>query len=55
MRPVTRPESSDSVSHWSPGETYWRRAVDIDFLVDEGVIDPEDRDLGSENLHHRSR
>jgi uncharacterized protein (TIGR00730 family) len=27
------------------GETYWRRAVDIDFLVDEGVIDPEDRDL----------
>ena len=27
------------------GETYWRRAVDLDFLVDEGVIDPEDRDL----------
>ena len=27
------------------GETYWRRAVDFDFLVDEGVIDPEDRDL----------
>jgi uncharacterized protein (TIGR00730 family) len=27
------------------GETYWRRVVDIDFLVDEGVIDPEDRDL----------
>src|ERR1700674_1123988 len=27
------------------GETYWRRAGDIDFLVDEGVIDPEDRDL----------
>ena len=27
------------------GETYWRRAVDIDFLVDEGVIEPEDRDL----------
>jgi uncharacterized protein (TIGR00730 family) len=27
------------------GETYWRRAVDIDFLVDEGVIDPEDREL----------
>jgi uncharacterized protein (TIGR00730 family) len=27
------------------GETYWRRAVDIDFLVDEGVIDPEDRNL----------
>jgi uncharacterized protein (TIGR00730 family) len=26
-------------------ETYWRRVVDIDFLVDEGVIDPEDRDL----------
>ena len=22
------------------GEAYWRRAVDIDFLVDEGVIDP---------------
>jgi uncharacterized protein (TIGR00730 family) len=27
------------------GETYWRRAVDMDFLVDEGVIDAEDRDL----------
>jgi len=27
------------------GETYWRRAVDFDFLVDEGVIDPEDRQL----------
>jgi uncharacterized protein (TIGR00730 family) len=27
------------------GERYWRRAVDIDFLVDEGVIDPEDREL----------
>ncbi len=27
------------------GESYWRRAVDVDFLVDEGVIDPEDRDL----------
>ena len=23
----------------------WRRAVDLDFLVDEGVIDLEDRDL----------
>ena len=27
------------------GEDFWRRAVDIDFLVDEGVIDPEDREL----------
>ena len=27
------------------GERYWRRLMDIDFLVDEGVIDPEDRDL----------
>lgn len=27
------------------GEAFWRRAVDIDFLVDEGVIDLEDRDL----------
>jgi len=27
------------------GEDYWRRAVDFDFLVDEGVIDPEDREL----------
>jgi hypothetical protein len=27
------------------GEAYWRRAFDPDFLVDEGVIDPEDRDL----------
>jgi uncharacterized protein (TIGR00730 family) len=27
------------------GEDYWRRLIDIDFLVDEGTIDPEDRDL----------
>jgi uncharacterized protein (TIGR00730 family) len=27
------------------GESYWRRAVDIDFLADEGVIDQEDREL----------
>ncbi len=27
------------------GETYWRRAVDFEFLMDEGVIDPEDREL----------
>jgi len=27
------------------GEAYWRRAVDIDFLVAEGVIDSEDREL----------
>ena len=27
------------------GEEYWRRAFDADFLVDEGVIDPEDREL----------
>jgi len=24
------------------GERYWRRAIDFDFLVDEGAIDPED-------------
>lgn len=27
------------------GEAYWRRAFDADFLVAEGVIDPEDRSL----------
>jgi uncharacterized protein (TIGR00730 family) len=27
------------------GERYWRRAFNVDFLVDEGVIDPEDREL----------
>jgi len=27
------------------GEPYWRRAFDADFLVDEGVIEPEDREL----------
>jgi uncharacterized protein (TIGR00730 family) len=27
------------------GESYWKRCVDIDFLVDEGVVDDEDRDL----------
>lgn len=27
------------------GEAYWSRAVDFDFLVEEGVIAPEDRNL----------
>jgi uncharacterized protein (TIGR00730 family) len=27
------------------GEEYWRRAVDFDFLIDEGVIEREDREL----------
>lgn len=27
------------------GERYWRRAFDVDFLVDEGVIEHEDREL----------
>ena len=27
------------------GEAYWRKAFDIDFLVEEGVIDVEDREL----------
>lgn len=27
------------------GRSYWRRVFDPDFLVEEGVIDPEDRDL----------
>ncbi len=27
------------------GESYWKRAFDPDFLVEEGVIDPEDRKL----------
>ena len=27
------------------GEEYWRRAVDFDFLVAEGAIDAEDREL----------
>ena len=27
------------------GRDYWQRAFDPDFLVEEGVIDPEDRDL----------
>ena len=27
------------------GEDYWQRVFDPDFLVEEGVIDPEDRDL----------
>ncbi|WP_172330233.1 TIGR00730 family Rossman fold protein [Mangrovicoccus sp. HB161399] len=27
------------------GRSFWERAVDFDFLVEEGVIDPEDRDL----------
>jgi len=27
------------------GEAYWRRVFDIDFLVDQGAIDEEDREL----------
>jgi uncharacterized protein (TIGR00730 family) len=27
------------------GKSYWGRAVNFDYLVDEGVIDPEDREL----------
>ena len=27
------------------GETFWRQAINFDFLVDEGVIEPEDREL----------
>jgi uncharacterized protein (TIGR00730 family) len=27
------------------GEEYWRRAIDVGFLADEGVIDAEDREL----------
>lgn len=27
------------------GERFWKGAVDFDFLVEEGVIDPEDREL----------
>lgn len=27
------------------GDAFWRRAFDVDYLVDEGVIDPEDREL----------
>lgn len=27
------------------GEAYWRKAINFDFLVEEGVIDIEDRDL----------
>jgi uncharacterized protein (TIGR00730 family) len=27
------------------GKEFWRRAFDVEFLVEEGVIDPEDRDL----------
>jgi predicted Rossmann-fold nucleotide-binding protein len=27
------------------GEEFWRHAVDIPFLVDEGVIEPEDAEL----------
>ena len=27
------------------GESYWRRVIDVPFLVDEGVIEPEDAEL----------
>jgi predicted Rossmann-fold nucleotide-binding protein len=27
------------------GEAYWRKVFDVEFLAEEGVIDPEDREL----------
>ena len=27
------------------GEKFWRRALDLDFLVDEGMIAPEDLEI----------
>ena len=27
------------------GEEYWRKVFDVDFLIEEGTIDPEDREL----------
>jgi uncharacterized protein (TIGR00730 family) len=27
------------------GEAYWRKVLDLDFLVEQGTIDPEDREL----------
>jgi predicted Rossmann-fold nucleotide-binding protein len=27
------------------GASYWGRLIDLDYLVDEGVVDPEDREL----------
>ncbi len=27
------------------GESFWRKAIDFDFLAEEGVIEPEDREL----------
>lgn len=27
------------------GEAYWRKVLDVDFLVEQGTIDPEDREL----------
>ena len=27
------------------GESFWRRAVNVDFLIDEGLVDREDREL----------
>jgi len=27
------------------GKQYWRKAFDVEFLMDEGVIDPEDKEL----------
>jgi predicted Rossmann-fold nucleotide-binding protein len=41
------PQSPESVPIVLVGEDYWRRAFNMAFLVDEGVIDPEDRELFS--------
>ena len=42
---LVQTRSVDPVPVVLVGEEYWRRAVDFDFLVNEGVIEEEDREL----------
>ena len=42
---LVQPRKIEPVPIVLVGERYWRQAFDVRFLVDEGVIDPEDREL----------
>ncbi len=42
---LTQTRKIDPVPVILVGEEFWRRAFDVDFLVSEGTIDPEDREL----------
>ena len=40
-----RQAEKSAVASKVTGVSYWRQAMNLDFLIDEGVIDQEDREL----------